>query len=826
MNFPEDTETLVDSYEHRIIEMISRPEVGAQAQFQNKKKPKKYSYDPSLSPNLDWAGKAEHLSFEVPTLPLFVHERLSTEAIINTLTGHRKSGVGEMGSLFADPTRNFAEQLKSYEHNDKWANRMILGDSLVVMNSLIEYEGMAGKVQTIFMDPPYGVKYNSNFQPFVRKKDVSHGDDDSFSREPEMVQAYRDTWELGIHSYLTYLRDRFKIARDLLTESGSIFIQISDENVHHVREILDEVFGAENFVSEIIFRKTVSQTSSFLPCINDYILWYGKEKGKLKYNPLYMERYLDDESSSKFKWIEYNDKNIPFNKATEEEIKKGKIFAADGLDSQTGSNSTRFEIEYLGVKNIPNGARGWRTSEGGIEKLKSQNRLGVFGNKILYKRFFSDFPFTELRGLWYDTMNSFEEKQYVVQTNMLPIQRCILMTTDPGDLVFDPTCGSGTTAYVAEQWGRRWITCDVSRVPLALARQRILTATFPWYDLKDPNMGPSGGYIYKRKQNKKGEEVGGLVPHITLKSIANDIEPEMEILVDRPEENTRITRVSGPFVVEATIPPSGLGEDEAPADYVENFSNHIDRMVNVLQKTANLQLTGGRKISLSKMQKPARAKSIHAEGESEGRLLAFHIGPENGAISERMVQDAIKEANLKNYSEIVFIGFAVQPNARMLIEQAKEMTLPAYYVQATPDFLMSDLLKNMRSSQVFSICGLPEVTTKKLKDGKWQVTLVGLDTFDPTTMLSEHWDGRDVPAWFLDQDYNGSVFHVNQAFFPRTSAWGKIAKALKTEYDESVWEHLAGNVSAPFEAGEKKRIAVKVIDERGNELMIEKEIDL
>ncbi|MBK9500689.1 MAG: hypothetical protein IPO06_15195 [Leptospiraceae bacterium] len=409
---------------------------------------------------------------------------------------------------------------------------------------------------------------------------------------------------------------------------------------------------------------------------------------------------------------------------------------------------------------------------------------------------------------------------------MLPIQRCILMTTDPGDLVFDPTCGSGTTAYVAEQWGRRWITCDVSRVPLALARQRILTATFPWYDLKDPNMGPSGGYIYKRKQNKKGEEVGGLVPHITLKSIANDIEPEMEILVDRPEENTRITRVSGPFVVEATIPPSGLGEDEAPADYVENFSNHIDRMVNVLQKTANLQLTGGRKISLSKIQKPARAKNIHAEGESEGRLLAFHIGPENGAISERMVQDAIKEANLKNYSELVFIGFAVQPNARMLIEQAKDMTLPAYYVQATPDFLMSDLLKNMRSSQVFSICGLPEVTTKKLKDGKWQVTLVGLDTFDPTTMLSEHWDGRDVPAWFLDQDYNGSVFHVNQAFFPRTSAWEKIAKALKTEYDESVWEHLAGNVSAPFEAGEKKRIAVKVIDERGNELMIEKEIDL
>ncbi|MCZ8238150.1 MAG: DNA methyltransferase [Leptospiraceae bacterium] len=398
------------------------------------------------------------------------------------------------------------------------------------------------------------------------------------------------------------------------------------------------------------------------------------------------------------------------------------------------------------------------------------------------------------------------------------------MTTEPGDLVLDPTCGSGTTAFVAEQWGRRWITCDVSRVPLALARQRLLTGTFPWYELKDTNQGPSGGFIYTRKQNNRGEEIGGLVPHITLGSIANEEEPEMEILVDRPEENKKITRVAGPFVVEAVIPPSGMEEEESVPEYVEGFSNHIDRMIEVLRKTPVLHVGGGSKWELASVRKPTKARNIHGEGESGGKTLAFHFGPENGAITERMVNDAIKESNLKNYEELLFIGFAIQPNARMLIDQAKEMTLPCYYIQATPDFLMADLLKNMRSSQIFSVCGLPDVEAKRLPGGEYQVTLKGLDTFDPTTMEAQHWDGNDVPAWFLDHNYNGLAFHVNQAFFPRTSAWDKIAKALRTEYDESVWDHLAGNVSAPFTLGEDKRIAVKVIDERGNELLVEKEV--
>lgn len=826
MNHPEDAaEVLVDAYEHRIIEMISRPEVGAQAQFQNKKKPKKYKYDPTLSPSLQWAGKEEHSDFEVPTLPLFVHERLSTQAIISTLTDHRRTDTPEMGSLFSDPKHSLANQLKSYEHKDKWANRMILGDSLVIMNSLLEYESMAGKVQMIYMDPPYGVKYNSNFQPFVRKKEVSHGEDDSFSREPEMVQAYRDTWELGIHSYLTYLRDRFKLSRDLLTESGSIFVQISDENVHHVREVLDEVLGAENFVSMITFKKTTGLTGKLLTNVSDYLLWYSKSKSKLKYNQLYMDKNLGGEGATHYNKVLLTDgTSRPLKK--DEQLDQSllpsgaKIYEPSPMVSQ---GNPYFEYTFQG-KNF---GGTYKTNLLGLQKLEKANRLEAMGSLLRYRRFFDDYPVFPITNIWEDFLgiqSRIDPKIYVVQTSSSAIQRCILMTTDPGDLVFDPTCGSGTTAFVAEQWGRRWITCDVSRVPLALARQRLLTGTFPWYELKDAKQGPGGGFVYTRKQNNRGEEVGGIVPHITLGSIANDEEPEMEILVDRPDENKKITRVAGAFVVEAVIPPSGMEEEESTSEYVENFSNHIDRMIEVLRKTSNLHVGGGIKWEIAKIAKPTKARNIHAEGESGKNNLAFHFGPENGAITERMVNDAIKEANLKNYNELLFVGFAIQPNARLLIDEAKNMTLPCHYIQVTPDFLMGDLLKNMRSSQIFSVCGLPDVDVKRLPGGEYQVKLVGLDTYDPTTMEAQHWDGNDVPAWFLDHNYNGLAFHVNQAFFPRTSAWDKIAKALKTEYDESVWDHLAGNLSAPFLLGEHKRIAVKVIDERGNELLVEREI--
>jgi adenine-specific DNA-methyltransferase len=410
------------------------------------------------------------------------------------------------------------------------------------------------------------------------------------------------------------------------------------------------------------------------------------------------------------------------------------------------------------------------------------------------------------------------------------------MTTDPGDLVLDPTCGSGTTAHVAEQWGRRWIAIDTSRVPLALARQRLLTATFSYYQLTDEKRGPAGGFAYKRKQNSKGEEVGGIVPHVTLKSIANDEPPEEEVLVDRPEVESKVTRVTGPFVVEATIPTPVDWESDGIEDSgvdPRSYRSFVERMLEVLRRSPVLQLGGGKSVTLRNVRAPAKTLSLSAEAlvaNGTDKPVAFVFGPENGAVSEKLVYEAAKEASGKRYTHLYVVGFAIQPNARGLIDQAEAaMGIPATYVQATPDLLMGDLLKNMRSSQIFSVCGLPDVKLHRAppKDGagqRYQVELVGLDTFDPITMEVDHRQGDDVPAWLLDTDYNGLCFHVCQAFFPRTAAWDELKRALKGQYADSVWDHLAGAKSAPFEAGEHGQMAVKVIDDRGNELLVAKSL--
>jgi adenine-specific DNA-methyltransferase len=485
-----------------------------------------------------------------------------------------------------------------------------------------------------------------------------------------------------------------------------------------------------------------------------------------------------------------------------------------------------------------------------MERLKTAKRLMVVGNTLRYIRYLNDFPVFPVTNLWDDTVTSgFDDpKLYAVQTNTKIVERCLLMTTDPGDLVLDPTCGSGTTAYVAEQWGRRWITVDTSRVPLALARQRLLTATFPWYELKDETRGPAGGFVYKRKQNKKGEEVGGIVPHITLKSIANNEPPQQEVLVDRPEQVNGITRVSGPFCFEATIPtPTDMEEAPSPQPSPtrgegirDEYGSFVDRMLEVLRKSPVLRLEGNKTVTFKNVRPPAKTLSLSAEalvGNGGEKAVAFVFGPENGAVSEKLVQEAAKEANLKNYTHLYVVGFAIQPNARAFIQNAEAIAgVPATYVQATPDLLMGDLLKNMRSSQIFSVCGLPEIEIRKVKppsprpsptrgEGvQYQVELLGLDVFDPITMEVSHRNGDDVPAWFLDTDYNDLCFHVSQAFFPRTGAWENLKKALKGDYDETVWDHLAGTVSAPFEGGEHRQIAVKVIDDRGNELLVVKKL--
>ncbi len=804
-------------------------------------------------PFLDWAGKAERLSFDVPTLPLFIHERLSTQAIIETLKSHRQDRQLDLIDIYGDPRHSIHDQLtKAYEYLDEWRNRMILGDSLAVMNSLLHWDRLGGQVQMIYLDPPYGVKFGSNFQPFVRKRDVKHNDDAEMTREPEMVQAYRDTWELGLHSYLTYLRDRLLLARELLTPSGSIFVQISDENLHHVREVMDEVFGKENFCGVIAFQKTGGQADDLLASVLDYILWYGRDKSLVagKFHQPMRPKDAGGIGASQYSLIEKRTSS-EWRRMTVEEredpslLPDGwRIFAADNLMSSGPRKGSTGVFKYQGKSYDTGPQKHWKTTFEGMEQLAESNRLIALGNGLYYKRYLEDFPVFPLTNSWTDTSSSFGDFLYVVQTTPKAIQRCMLMTTDPGDLVLDPTCGSGTTAYVAEQWGRRWITIDTSRVPLALARQRLLTATFSYYELKDELLGPAGGFVYKRKQNKKGEEVGGIVPHITLKSIANNEPPAEEILVDRPESKSGIVRVTGPFTFEATIPTplddapqveadgSGSKKDQLETSEAGSF---IERMIEILRKSPVIRLDGNRSVTFKNVRQPARTMWLSAEavvlngngGDTE-KLVATVFGPENGAVSERLVSEAAREAYMKGYAHLYVIGFAIQPNARALIESSAELGgVPMTYIQATLDLLMGDLLKNMRSSQIFSVCGLPEIALRKLrKDGKtqYQVELLGLDVFDPITMENDHRKGDDVPAWLLDTNYNGNCFHVSQAFFPRTSAWDNLKKSLKGYYEEDVWSHLAGTTSAPFEGGDERRIAVKVIDDRGNELMVVKDL--
>ena len=885
-------------YKHPEAKSLMRPEVGTQAQFKKKKQPKTYRYDSSLSPALDWdakspareqgetlikqvlnaksleeaktaasklkslskpflnwAGKAERLSFDVPTLPLFIHERLSTKAIIETLAGHKTDKQEDMFALFGDPQHSITDQvLKAYEYQDNWVNRMVLGDSLVVMNSLLLYEGLGGQVQMIYMDPPYGVKFGSNFQPFVRKRDVSHNDDEDMTREPEMVQAYRDTWELGLHSYLTYLRDRLLLARDLLTPSGSIFVQISDENLHHVREVMDDVFGSGNSCGLIVFRTTGGQSTSLLSTSTDFLLWYAKDKDLAKskfHNPTVPKLGGAEDGSGQYTLVEPQDLSSDPRPMTDGEL-EGKepihsgwrVLAHDTLYSQGApSDPADMEFQWKGKTYRCPANSHWKpgVKSGGMSRLAAANRLMLVGNTLRYKRYVTDYPVYELDNIWNDTARSgfARKKEYVVETSTKVIERCLLMTTGPGDLVLDPTCGSGTTAYVSEQWGRRWITVDTSRVPLALARQRLLTATFSWYELKDDNRGPAGGFTYKRKQNKKGEEVGGIVPHVMLKSIANNEPPKEEVLVDRPEQQNGITRVTGPFCFEATIPTpvdwEGDGVEDSGASSAEAYGSFVDRMLEVLRKSPVLRLEGNKTVTFKNIRPPAKTLSLSAEGlvnNGQEKPVAFVFGPENGAVSEKLVYEAAREAHAKNYTHLYVIGFAIQPNARTLVDKCADvMGVSATYVQATPDLMMGDLLKNMRSSQIFSVCGQPEISVKrekeKVKGGEdlYRVELLGLDVFDPITMDVTHRSGDDVPAWFLDTDYNDLCFHVSQAFFPCTSAWDNLKKALKGEYEESVWDHLSGATSAPFEAGEHKQIAVKVIDDRGNELLVVKKLN-
>ncbi|NYT72482.1 site-specific DNA-methyltransferase [Halomonas sp. QX-2] len=885
------------TYSHQ-QDAVQRPDVGVQPEFNVRKPPKNYRYDSSLAPELvwdenaerdmaewllslvektadkgeqalfsepqvwlgtgekfhslaeciarlrsltkpflNWAGKAERQQISVPTIPLFVHERHSTQAILETLESYKSSG--STLDLFGDPELDVTDKLDAYEHKGPWTNRMVLGDSLQVMNSLLEYEGLGGQVQMIYVDPPYGVKFGSNFQPFVRKRDVKHGKDDEMIREPEMVKAYRDTWELGSHSYLTYIRDRVLMARELLTQSGSIFVQISDENLDSVKAVLSEVFGKDNFMAIISYRVKSPLGVNHLGRVNDFIIWFAKDKEKVRYNQLYIPKSL--QSNSEFDRVELDNGDeytiAEYLKKHDELPENARFYTGQNLASSGRTESCLYDYELDGtIYKSPRG-KSWKTTKKGMRKLEEKNRLLGLKSSLRWKYYLDDFSVQEISNVWNDTFAE-PKRAYAVQTAMLPIQRCMLMTTDPGDLVFDPTCGSGTTAYVAEQWGRRWISCDTSRVPLALARQRLLTATFPWYELKEPDRGLSAGFKYTRKQNKKGEEVGGLVPRITLKSIANDESPVTATLVDKPDVNKTITRVCGPFTVEATIQATGTLLEDTKGIKEKNDSQdeprkYLDRMIEVLRQSRTLRLPGNKSLEFDRVRPlGTEYEHLHAEGveqNGEDRRIAVMFGPQDGAIDSGIVLEAAREAWFAKFDAIYFFGFAIQAKARELIENRGKLKLPCTYVSVTPDVVMSDLLKTSKSSEVFSITGLPDLELRLTGDSStdsnqlFEVELLGLDIFRPQDLETESIEADNLPCWMLDTDYNGMAFIARQVFFPKTSAWDNLQRSLKAKFDASVWEHLAGTISEPFVLGRNKRIAVKVIDDRGNELMVVRE---
>jgi adenine-specific DNA-methyltransferase len=506
----------IEQYEHPDKKRKNNPPVGLVTPQTDQDAGKKtYAYDPHLDPQLVWAGKAEHTSFEVPTVSLHVHERIAPRTIIEAV--RRKNGAPVQTSLFELPSENppLRDAIDFYKHEHNWSNRLIAGDSLLVMNSLIEKEGLAGQVQMVYLDPPYGIKYGPNFQPFVNKRDVKDGKDEDLTQIPEEIRAFRDTWELGVHSYLAYLRDRLLLARELLRESGSCFVQISDENVHLVRNLMDETFGVANFVSLIVVKKASPLGSGGLTGTLDFLVWYARQKDAIKFRQLFQARELEDDHYYTF--IELEDGSR--RSMTDEELrnrknlsKRSKCFASSALVSSGLTPSCVFPVQFEGRTFNPSTGRSWRTNPAGMENLRKANRLIATGNTLRYISHFDDFPFEAQFNLWSDTGGGaiVGQKIYVVQTPAKVIARCVLMTTDPGDLVFDPTCGSGTTAYVAEQWGRRWITCDTSRVAVTLAKQRLMTALFDYYELAHPHEGVGSGFKYKT------------VPHITLKSIANN----------------------------------------------------------------------------------------------------------------------------------------------------------------------------------------------------------------------------------------------------------------------------------------------------------------
>lgn len=816
----------IDAYEHADKKRADNPKIGAVTDDKQLDTVKTYAFDPNIDPALDWAGKKEGLSFDVPTSAIHIHESIKPSKVLKPVQTIYSDGKEFNGleSLFPefDPVKRMkarAQALSYYQHGVDWTNRMIAGDSLVIMNSLLEKEGMAGQVQMVYIDPPYGIKYSSNFQPFTNNRDVKEKDDD-LSHEPEMIKAFRDTWELGIHSYLTYLRNRLLLTRELLANTGSVFVQISDENVHHVREICDEIFGRQNFFAQINYRSMSPLGQKGIAKVYDYIIWYVKDINNYKFHPLFVNRDIKDEPE--FCYLDTG--NGDYKKLSKDDIQNlsvdesKKVFKRSVLTSSGYTPSCTYSFSYQGTECKPLNGKSWRTHSDGMQELIKKHRLIMLGRNPYFRQYHSDFSLIQLENSWNDTAAGFSDpKVYVVQTNDKIIQRCILMTTDPGDLVLDITCGSGTTAYVAEKWGRRWITCDTSRVAIELAKERILTATYDYYKLQHPEQGISSGFVYKT------------VPHITLKSIANNLPPETETLYDQPEIDKTKVRVSGPFTVEALPAPIGI-TDAKPLEDTENVTVNSTEMTikqdnwrDELLKTG-IVTKGGERIRFTRLEPMKVTKYFQAEGETtDGKHAVVCFGSENKVMDARYVWNALDESSkiFPHPDYVIIAAFQFGPEAKDLLANAA-INSTVLNVQMNTDLMTEDLRKGQRSSQSFWLIGQPDVSIVKHGSAKnrYKIVVNGFDYFDVKTGKVIPGGKNDIAMWMLDIDYDGLCVEPEQIFFPmggKNGGWNKLAKTLKAEINPDLIEKYAGNESLWFNAKPNQPIAVKIIDNRGIE---------
>lgn len=875
-----------------------------------------------LDPQLVWRGKDEQdwSDLVVPAPPLYIQEKIHPKVLIDDLQ-RRSQATAKSTETQIDLFANFnglpseAAKTEFYQHDAHWANRMILGDGLQVMASLAEREGLRGKVQCIYIDPPYGIKFNSNFQWSTTSRDVKDGNPEHITREPEQVKAFRDTWRDGIHSYLTYLRDRLTVARDLLNDSGSIFVQIGDENVHLVRSLMDEIFGNENFCGQIAFQKTGGFAPTLISSVYDYLVWYGKKKDSVKFRKPLKEKD-DSLIDAGYKWLEtVSGEALRLTTKQlegDESIPNGRRFQSSILVSAGASEKGSQAYSFNAAIFRPAPGNHWKTSQKGLDVLSKANRLIAVKNTLAYIRYVDDFAVTEYSNVWSDTVRSTfaAAKLFVVQTAEKVIQRCLLMTTDPGDLVLDPTCGSGTTAFVAEQWGRRWITIDTSRVALALARARVMGARYPYYLLADSREGqlkeaeltrkvPSEmpthsdvrqGFVYER------------VSHITLKSIANNaeidviweeyqanLEPlrqqlnqtlktkweeweipreaddkwskhakdvhaewwkmriarqksidasiaakaEFEYLYDKPYEDNKKVRVAGPFTVESLSPHRVLsvGDDDELLQKSGTFSGDKDDEADFVEMILdNLKTSGVQqahkedKITFSSIA-PWPGYFVCAEGKyTEGngksgteKRAAIFVGPEFGTVSRPDLVAAAREAGDAGYDVLITCAFNYDAHSSEFNKLGK---IPVLKARMNADLHMSDELKNTGKGNLFVIFGEPDIEILKAKDGQIQVKIVGVDVFHPTTGEVRSDGAEGIACWFVDDDYNEESFFVRQAYFLGANDPYKALKTtLKAEINEEAWATLHSDTSRPFDKPKSGRIAVKVINHLGDEVM-------